>query len=61
MSICMSMVRPVCSSFVNLYTIIDLSTGKDYRHLPDLDLFRTTLELWPKLGIILVWAGPTRN
>ena len=24
-------------------------------------MFRTTLELWPKLGIVLVWAGPTRN
>ena len=26
-----------------------------------LQLFRTTLELWPKLGIVLIWAGPTRN
>ena len=24
-------------------------------------LFRTKLELWPKLGIVLIWAGPTRN
>ena len=23
--------------------------------------FRTKLELWPKLGLVLIWAGPTRN
>ena len=24
-------------------------------------LFRTKLELWPKLGLVLIWAGPTMN
>ena len=27
----------------------------------EMGMFRTTLELWPKLGIVLIWAGPTRN
>ena len=25
------------------------------------DMFRTKLELWPMLGLVLIWAGPTRN
>ena len=24
-------------------------------------LFRTKLELWPKLGLVLIWVGPTKN
>ena len=27
----------------------------------EMSLFPTKFELWPKLGLVLIWAGPKRN